>query len=30
MCYKMNPILSSDKTEVIRYTIDEDFGAQEE
>ena len=30
MCYKLNPVLSKDKTEVIRYEIDADFGAEEE
>ena len=30
MCYKLNPILSRDKTEEIRYEIDRDFGPQED
>ena len=25
MCYKLNPILSKDKTEEIRYEVDRDF-----
>ena len=30
MCYKLNPILSKDKTDEIRFEIDRDFGEQEE
>ena len=30
MCYKMNPVLSADQTEVIRYEVDKDFGPQDQ
>ena len=30
MCYKLNPVLSKDRTEVIRYEVDRDFGPEEE
>lgn len=29
MCYKLNPIFNKEKTEVIRYVIDENFGENE-
>jgi len=30
MCYKLNPILSKEKTDEIRWEIDRDFGEQED
>ena len=30
MCYKLNPILSKDKTDEIRFEIDREFGQQED
>lgn len=30
MCYKLNPILTKEKTDEIRWEIDRDFGEQED
>jgi len=30
MCYKLNPILTKEKTDEIRWEIDREFGEQED